>query len=120
MAADYHAIHPTSGKRSSTKLARAALVPYHRLYRSRRAYRVCVPMHDLPGVILWAEDHRHPQIERLDTLPSATSFPCRALAEDLVEQPSGASQQGAQAKDQRGRDLPNRGIGDKACRLGAL
>jgi hypothetical protein len=47
-------------------------------------------------------------------------LPCRALAEDLVEPLPGASQQGGQEKDERGGDLPNRGIGDKARRLGAL
>ena len=47
-------------------------------------------------------------------------LPCRALAEDLVEQPPGASQQGSEEEDQRGRHIPDRGIGDKACGLNTL
>jgi hypothetical protein len=38
----------------------------------------------------------------------------------MVQQPPGAAQQGDQEEDERGRNLPYRGIGDKASRSGAL
>ncbi len=47
------------------------LVLYQRLCCLSRGYRVCVPMHNLPGAILGAEDHRDPQSQRGDVLPSA-------------------------------------------------
>src|SRR5215217_2280989 len=47
-------------------------------------------------------------------------LPSRALAEDMVQQPPRASQQGDQEKDERGGHIPDGGIGDKACGLGTL
>ena len=69
--------------------------------------------------------HRFPRLAELmdeaeEDVLSYAAFPAGALAEDLVQQPSGASQQGDQEEDERGGHLPDRGIGDKACGLGAL
>jgi hypothetical protein len=36
----------------------------------------------------------------------------------MIEQPAGAAKQGGQEEDQRGRDLPQRSGGGKACGLG--
>src|SRR3712207_2769330 len=47
------------------------LVLYQRLCCLSRGYRVCVPMHNLPVAILGSEDHRDPQSQRGDVLPSA-------------------------------------------------
>ena len=61
--------------------------------------------------------HRFPKLAELmeeaeeDVLAYA-SFPCRALAEDLVQQPAGAAKQGGQEEDQRGGHIPQRGGGD--------
>jgi hypothetical protein len=51
------------------------LVLYQRLCCLSRGYRVCVPMHYLPGAILGSEDHRNPQSQRGDVLPSADLGP---------------------------------------------
>jgi hypothetical protein len=47
------------------------LVLYQRLCCLSGGYGVCVPMHYLPGAILGSEDHRDPQSQRSDVLPSA-------------------------------------------------
>src|ERR687886_1121020 len=49
---------------------------HYRFYWLGGAYRVCVPMHYLPGTLFGSKDHRNPQIEWLDILPSA----CLCLA----------------------------------------
>jgi hypothetical protein len=53
------------------KVEAVALFMYQRFYRPSRGYRVCVTMHDLPGVVFGSEDRRTPQIEWDDILPSA-------------------------------------------------
>ncbi len=46
--------------------------------------------------------------------------PVRALAEDLVQQPVRAGQQGGEAEDQRGGNFSERGSGDSAGWRGAF
>ena len=69
--------------------------------------------------------HRFPRLSELmeeaeEDVLSYARLPPGALAEDLVQQPPGAGQQGGQEEDQRGGHIPERGIGDKARGLGAL
>src|SRR5919202_7099776 len=66
----------SSAKRRSEKFALGGeLVPYHRFDWPSRGYRVCVPMHYLPGAIFWPKDHRNPQIEWGNILLSAKLGP---------------------------------------------
>jgi hypothetical protein len=50
---------------------RVGLLLYHRLSWLRGGYRVCVPMHHLPGAIFGSKGHRNPQIAWGDLLCSA-------------------------------------------------
>ena len=69
--------------------------------------------------------HRFPRLSELmeeaeEDVLSYASFPRGALAEDLVQQPAGASEQGGQEEDERGGHIPERGGGDTAGGFGAL
>src|SRR5919112_4542162 len=69
----------TSIIRDCPKLAlRVDLLLDHRFGWPRGGYGVRVPMHYLPGAILWSKDHRNPKIAGGDLFPS-TDLPIGPL-----------------------------------------
>jgi hypothetical protein len=59
--------HPSA---SLTSCA-VTLFLYQRFCWPSGGYGVCVSVHDLPGAVFGSKDHRSPQIEWRDILPSA-------------------------------------------------